>query len=85
MATSFRFDHVVVLSQCGVLPGHRRRGIATALTAARLTAAIAQGATTAVLSPSPDGYELHHHLGFDLVRSHPDRWFHLDLAASSAH
>lgn len=76
MATSFRVGDVVILQRCGVDALHRRRGVATALTAAWLPAAIADGATAAVLSPSPDGYELHRHLGFSLVRSHHDRWFH---------
>jgi hypothetical protein len=77
MATSFRYDRTVVLVHCGVDPAHRRRGVATALTSARLAAAISSGATTAVLSPSPDGYELHSRLGFDRVATHPDRWFHI--------
>ena len=77
MATSFLHDETVVLLHCGVDPAHRRRGVATALTDARLRAAVSSGATTAVLSPSPDGYELHSQLGFECVPAHPDRWFHI--------
>jgi ribosomal protein S18 acetylase RimI-like enzyme len=77
LATSFCFADVVVLLHCGVDAAHRRRGIATALTHARLSSAMASGARTAVLSPSPDGYELHRQLGFELVSSHPNRWFHI--------
>ena len=77
MATSFLYDETVVLLHCGVDPAHRRRGVATALTDARLRAAISSGATTAVLSPSPDGYELHNQLGFDCVPACPDRWLHI--------
>lgn len=31
----------------------------------------------AVFFPSPDGYHLHHSLGFDLAPVHPNRWFYL--------
>lgn len=77
MASSFRFDDIVALTGCGVRAPFRRRGIATALTGCRLRAAFADGARSAILSPSPDGYELHRHLGFTLVPLPPDRWFYL--------
>jgi hypothetical protein len=48
------------------------------LTRARLAAAAHDGASHAVLSPSPDGYHLHCALGFDLVASPRNRWFYLD-------
>lgn len=77
MATSFRFDQSVVLMHCGVIEPERRRGVASALTAARLGAALDDGATSAVLSPSPDGFELHRQLGFRLEPLPPNRWFYL--------
>lgn len=77
MATSFRFDDVVVLAQCGVIAGYRRRGIASALTDVRLAAAVDAGSTVAVLTPSPDGQLLHSRRGFRLVTAHPNRWFYL--------
>ena len=77
MATSFRFDRSVVLLHCGVVESERRKGIGTALTEARLSAAFDEGTTSAVLSPSPDGYELHSQLGFELDRCLPDRWFYV--------
>jgi hypothetical protein len=80
MATSFRFGDVVALASCGVQPAHRRRGVARALTGARLRAAITDGATSAVLSPSHDGYLLHRQLGFELVPVLADRWFHIRTA-----
>lgn len=79
MATSFRFAEVVTLMHCGVVESERRRGIATALTAARLSAALDDGATSAVLSPSPDGYQLHRQLGFHLSPTLPNRWFYLPV------
>ena len=78
MASSFLVGDTVVLERCGVAATHRRHGIATALTDARLVAAVLAGARRAVLSPSPDGYELHRHLGFTLAPSHANRWFHID-------
>jgi GNAT superfamily N-acetyltransferase len=77
MATSFRFCDTVVLAHCCVAEDQRRRGIGTALTSARLEAAYRSAARLAVLSPSPDGYELHRSLGFTLVDSPQDRWFYL--------
>lgn len=79
MATSFRFADVVILMHCGVVQSERRRGIATALTAARLSAALDDGATRAVLSPSPDGYHLHSQLAFEVGAVPPNRWFYLPV------
>jgi hypothetical protein len=76
-ATSFQFDDAVLLVHCCVVSRWRRHGIGTALTRVRLAAAAGQGAVRAVLSPSPDGYHLHHSLGFDLAPVHPNRWFYL--------
>ena len=76
-ATSFQFDDAVLLAHCCVAAPWRRRGIGTALTRVRLAAAVSQGAVQAVLFPSPDGYHLHHSLGFDLAPVHPNRWFYL--------
>ncbi|GAA2900777.1 hypothetical protein Acy02nite_85180 [Actinoplanes cyaneus] len=76
-ATSFRFGDAVLLVHCCVAARWRRHGIGTALTRVRLAAAARQGAARAVLFPSPEGYHLHRRFGFDLVASHPDRWFYL--------
>jgi GNAT superfamily N-acetyltransferase len=76
-ATSFQFDDAVLLVHCCVATHWRRHGIGTALTRVRLAAAACQGAVQAVLFPSPDGYHLHHSLGFDLAPVHPNRWFYL--------
>ena len=76
-ATSFQFDDAVQLVHCCVAARWRRQGIGTALTRARLAAAARQGAVQAVLFPSPDGYHLHHSLGFGLAPVHPHRWFYL--------
>jgi len=76
-ATSFQFDDAVFLVHCCVATRRRRQGIGAALTRVRLAAAARQGAVQAVLSPSPDGYHLHHSLGFDLAPVRPDRWFYL--------
>lgn len=77
-ATSFVFGDTVLLVRCLVVPESRRRGVGTALTRARLAAAAHDGARSAVLSPSPDGYQLHHALGFDLRSTPRNRWFYLD-------
>jgi GNAT superfamily N-acetyltransferase len=76
-ATSFQFDDAVLLVHCCVAAPWRRRGIGTALTRVRLAAAAGQGAVQAVLFPSPDGYHLHHSLGFELAPVRPDRCFYL--------
>ncbi|MEV6489130.1 GNAT family N-acetyltransferase [Actinoplanes sp. NPDC051633] len=76
-ATSFEFDDAVLLVHCCVATRWRRHGIGTALTRVRLAAAACQGAVHAVLFPSPDGYHLHHALGFDLAPVRPNRLFYL--------
>ena len=76
-ATSFQFDDAVLLVHACVAAPWRRQGIGTALTRLRLAAAVSQGAVRAVLFPSPDGYHLHHSLGFSLAPVHPNRWFYL--------
>ena len=76
-ATSFQFGDAVLLARACVAAPWRRQGIGTALTRVRLAAAVSQGAVRAVLFPSPDGYHLHHSLGFGLAPVHPDRWFYL--------
>jgi GNAT superfamily N-acetyltransferase len=77
-ATSFRFGDTIALVKCCVALPFRRRGIGTALTRARLAAAQRDGAVRAVVSPSPDGYQLHRFLGFELAPVPPDRWFYLE-------
>jgi GNAT superfamily N-acetyltransferase len=81
-ATSFRFDDTVLLVHCCVAERRRRQGIGTALTRVRLAAAAREGAVQAVLFPSPDGYHLHHSLGFDLAPVHPNRCFYLRQGTS---
>jgi len=76
-ATSFQFDDAVLLVHSCVAGPWRRQGIGTALTRVRLAAAVSHGGVRAVLFPSPDGYHLHHSLGFGLAQVHPDRWFYL--------
>ena len=76
-ATSFQFGDAVLLAHACVAAPWRRQGIGTALTRVRLAAAVGKGAVQAVLFPSPDGYHLHHSLGFGLAPVHPDRWFYL--------
>ncbi|MFI1994459.1 GNAT family N-acetyltransferase [Actinoplanes sp. NPDC020271] len=75
-ATSFQFHDAVLLVHCCVAERWRRHGIGTALTRVRLAAA-GPGTAQAVLFPSPDGYHLHHFLGFDVAPVHPNRWFYL--------
>jgi hypothetical protein len=82
-ATSFQFDDAVLLAHCCVASRRRRHRIGTALTRVRLAAAAGQGAVRAVLFPTPDGYHLHHFLGFDLAPVHPNRWFYLRPAESN--
>jgi GNAT superfamily N-acetyltransferase len=76
-ATSFQFEDAVLLVHSCVAAPWRRQGIGAALTQVRLAAAVSQGAVQAVVFPSPDGYHLHHSLGFDLAPVHPNRWFYL--------
>jgi len=76
-ASSFQFGDAVLLVHCCVATRWRRHGIGTALTRVRLAAAACQGAVRAVLFPSPDGYHLHHSLGFDVAPVRPNRWFYL--------
>ncbi|MEV4346878.1 GNAT family N-acetyltransferase [Actinoplanes sp. NPDC049596] len=76
-ATSFQFEDAALLVHCCVAEGWRRRGIGTALTRISLAAAAHQGAVQAVVFPSPDGYHLHHSLGFELAPVHLDRCFYL--------
>jgi GNAT superfamily N-acetyltransferase len=60
-----------------VLRGARRRGIGRALVLAALRAARDEGATLAVLAPTPATVPFHEALGFVLERSAPDRVFSL--------
>ena len=60
-----------------VTRGARRRGVGRALVLAALRAARADGATLAVLAPTPATVPFHEALGFTLERSAPDRCFFL--------
>lgn len=76
-ASSYLHGHVLELSDLGVLPSHRRRGIGRALVAARLAAARHRGVTVVVSAPSPEGWQLQQRLGFRSVPVIPDRCFYL--------
>lgn len=67
----------LLLTHVGVLERARRRGLATALAAARFRDAADAGCERAVLAPSPSGRALYEALGFALHRTPPDRWYYL--------
>lgn len=73
-AAAFYGTGFVLLTQVIVDEASRRRGVATALVAARLRAA---GREFALLSPSPDGAKLYGALGFELRSTPPNRWYYL--------
>ena len=79
IASSFQKGHTVLLSTVAVIPTARRRGIGRALAYTRLRDARANGATIAVLAPSPDGAKLYQALGFTTHRQPAHRWFYLPL------
>ena len=71
--TSALFTHV------GVAEHARRRGVATALTAARVREAREQGCERVVLAPSPDGAKLYESFGLTVQRTRPNRWYYLPV------
>ncbi len=75
MAADFADGGLLELTDLAVLPGERRRGVGTALTAARLAAR--PDARLVVTAPSHDGWALHHALGLQAVRVAPDRAVYL--------
>jgi GNAT superfamily N-acetyltransferase len=76
-AAAFFGASSLLLTNVGVLERARRRGVATALAAARFRDAADAGCDRAVLAPSPSGRPLYEALGFDLHRTPPDRWYYL--------
>jgi GNAT superfamily N-acetyltransferase len=76
-ASAFYGSTFVLLTQVIVDERARRRGVATALAAARIERARELGCTAAVLGPSPDGAKLYAALGFELQRTPPNRWYYL--------
>lgn len=79
MASSFVVDDVVSLCNLGVLPETQRRGIGTALAAARLADAAQRGVASVVAELSPDGWKLYRQLGFVSIPVRPDREFYLPM------
>lgn len=76
-ASSFIDGDVVDLCNLGVTEAWRRRGIGTALVAARLEHAADRGCRLAVSAPSPDGWQLQRRLGFHTVPVIADTCFYL--------
>jgi GNAT superfamily N-acetyltransferase len=60
--------------------GARRRGVGRALVLAALTAARGEGASLALLAPTPATVPFYEALGFTLERYPPERRFHLPPA-----
>ncbi|MCC5949243.1 MAG: GNAT family N-acetyltransferase [Nitriliruptoraceae bacterium] len=64
MLATTRHAGVAGIYSVATRPAHRGRGFATAVTAAALAAAAAQGYDTAVLEPSPAGAPMYRRMGF---------------------
>ena len=79
-ASAFVDRDMVDLCNLGVAAGWRRRGIGTALVAARLRHAANHDCRIAVSAPSPDGWELQRKLGFHSVPVIADTCFYLPPA-----
>jgi GNAT superfamily N-acetyltransferase len=78
-ASAFYGSTFVMLTQVVVDDAFRRRGVATALAAERIERARELGCDVATLGPSPDGAKLYAALGFELLRSPPNRWYYLPV------
>jgi GNAT superfamily N-acetyltransferase len=78
-ASAFYGSSFVMLTQVVVDDVFRRRGVATALAAERIERARELGCEVATLGPSPDGAKLYAALGFELLRSPPNRWYYLPV------
>ena len=72
-AAAFYGSSFVLLTQVIVAERFRRRGVATALAAARLRT----DKELAVLGPSPEGAKLYAALGFELRPTEPNRWYYV--------
>jgi len=79
-ASAFYGSTFVLLTQVIVDDRVRRRGVATALVAERISRARELGCELATLGPSPEGAKLYAALGFELLRAPPDRWYYLPVA-----
>jgi ribosomal protein S18 acetylase RimI-like enzyme len=77
MASSFVDGHTLELCSLAVIEDARRRGVASALAAARIGAAQARGARIVVSALSPEGWKLYQTLGFASVPVRPNRCFYL--------
>jgi len=78
-AAAFYGETTALFTHVGVAEHARRRGVATALTAARLRDARERGCEHVVLGPSPDGARLYESFGLELRREPPDRWYYLPV------
>lgn len=82
-ASGFYGASTALLTQVVVDESFRRRGVGTALVAARLHDAGELGCDRAVLGPSPDGAKLYTALGFELRPTPPNRWYYLPSAPAA--
>jgi GNAT superfamily N-acetyltransferase len=78
-AAAFYGETSALLTHVGVAEHARRRGVATALTAARLRDARDRGCERVVLAPSPDGAKLYESFGLTVQRTPPNRWYYLPV------
>ncbi len=78
-ASAFYGSTFVLLTQVVVDEAYRRRGVATALAADRIEYARRLGCDVALLGPSPEGAKLYAALGFEVLRSPPNRWYYLPV------
>ena len=69
----------MTLTDLGVAPAHRRRGIGRALMLHALRAGHAAGARHALLAPTPATVPFYADLGFSLGRCPPDHAFYLPV------
>lgn len=72
-AAAFYGDVATLFLHVGVAERARRRGIATALVAARL----AEAGRRIVLAPSPDGVSLYESFGVEVRRLPLNRWYYI--------
>jgi GNAT superfamily N-acetyltransferase len=78
-AAAFYGETTALFTHVGVMEHARRRGVATALTAARLRDAREQGCEYVVLGPSPDGAKLYASFGLEPRREPRNRWYYLPV------
>lgn len=76
MATGFAGTALEVV-QVGVLPDHRRQGVATALVEALMVAGRERGLGAVVAAPTPEGGRLFASMGFEVAPVTPDVCFYL--------